>query len=123
MELPQGKHPAITHPFELLYNNTTLPRFPYYTNQPPYLLQTYTKYNNHHPHSSLPHQEPNTGNLYDRDKRKSYPVKNVKIDIAKSRNGTTTIWLNNTHFKTFLQELWNQLQKVLGLNIGKGLHL
>lgn len=64
-----------------------------------------------------------TGNLYDRDKRKSYPVKNVKIDIAKSRNGTTTIWLNNTHFKTFLQELWNQLQKVLGLNIGKGLHL
>ena len=59
MELPQGKHPAITHPFELLYNNTTLPRFPYYTNQPPYLLQTYTKYNNHHPHSSLPHQEPN----------------------------------------------------------------
>ena len=143
MELPQGKHPAITHPFELLYNNTTLPRFPYYTNQPPYLLQTYTKYNNHHPHSSFPHQEPNphpenhstlyppitrkeiyyTGNLYDRDKRKSYPVKNVKIDIAKSRNGTTTIWLNNTHFKTFLQELWNQLQKVLGLNIGKGLHL
>ena len=139
MELPQGKHPAITHPFELLYNNTTLPRFPYYTNQPPYLLQTYTKYNNHHPHSSLPHQEPNirpenpstlhppitgkeiyyTGNLYDRDKRKSYPVKNVKIDIAKSRNGTTTIWLNNTHFKTFLQELWNQLQKVLGLNIEK----
>lgn len=34
-----------------------------------------------------------TGNLYDRDKRKSYPVKNVKIDIAKSRNGITTIGL------------------------------
>lgn len=63
-----------------------------------------------------------TGNLYDRDKRKSYPVKSIKIDIAKSRNGTTTIWLNNTHFKTFLQELWNQLQKVLGLNTSKGLY-
>lgn len=63
-----------------------------------------------------------TGNLYDRDKRKSYPVKSIKIDIAKSRNGTTTIWLNDTHFKTFLQELWNQLQKVLGLNTSKGLY-
>lgn len=63
-----------------------------------------------------------TGNLYDRDKRKSYPVKSIKIDIAKSQNGTTTIWLNNTHFKTFLQELWNQLQKVLGLNTSKGLY-
>ena len=63
-----------------------------------------------------------TGNLYDRDKRKSYPVKSIKIDIAKSRNGTTTIWLNNTHFKTFFQELWNQLQKVLGLNTSKGLY-
>lgn len=63
-----------------------------------------------------------TGNLYDRDKRKSYPVKSIKIDIAKSRNGTTTIWFNNTHFKTFFQELWNQLQKVLGLNTSKGLY-
>lgn len=63
-----------------------------------------------------------TGNLYDRDKRKSYPVKSIKIDIAKSQNGTTTIWFNNTHFKTFLQELWNQLQKVLGLNTSKGLY-
>ena len=63
-----------------------------------------------------------TGNLYDRDKRKSYPVKSIKIDIAKSRNGTTTIWFNNTHFKTFFQELWNQLQKVLGLNSSKGLY-
>ena len=143
MELPQGKHPAITHPFELLYNSTTLLLFPYYTNQPPYLLQTYTKYNNHHPHSSLPHQEPNirpenpstlhppitgkeiyyTGNLYDRDKRKSYPVKNIKIDIAKSRNGITTIWLNDTHFKNFLKELWNELQKNLGLNKYNGIRL
>lgn len=63
-----------------------------------------------------------TGNLYDRDKRKSYPVKNVKIDIAKSRNGTTTIWLNDIHFKNFLKELWNTLQKVLGLNTSKGLY-
>ena len=143
MELPQGKHPAITHPFGLLYNSTTLLLFPYYINQPLYLLQTYTKYNNHHPHSSLPHQEPNirpenpstlhppitgkeiyyTGNLYDRDKRKSYPVKNIKIDIAKSRNGITTIWLNDTHFKNFLKELWNELQKNLGLNKYNGIRL
>lgn len=64
-----------------------------------------------------------TGNLYDRDKRKSYPVKNIKINIAKSRNGITTIWLNNTHFKNFLKELWNTLQKVLRLNTDKGLHI
>lgn len=43
-----------------------------------------------------------TGNLYDKDKRKSYQVKNVKIDISKSQNGITTIWLNNIHFKNFL---------------------
>ena len=40
-------------------------------------------------------------------------VKNVKIDISKSQNGITTIWLNNIHFKNFLKELWNTLQKTL----------
>lgn len=64
-----------------------------------------------------------TGNLYDKDKRKSYQVKNVKIDIAKSRNGITTIWLNDTHFKNFLKELWNELQKKLGLNKYNGIRL
>lgn len=64
-----------------------------------------------------------TGNLYDRERRKSYPVKNVKIDIAKSRNGVTTIWMNDTHFRSFFRELWNKLQKMLGLDTGKGLHL
>lgn len=63
-----------------------------------------------------------TGNLYDRERRKSYPVKNIKIDIAKSRNGITTIWMNDTHFKTFFRELWNKLQKALGLNNGFGFH-
>ena len=48
-----------------------------------------------------------------KDKRKSYQVKNVKIDISKSQNGITTIWLNNIHFKNFLKELWNTLQKTL----------
>jgi hypothetical protein len=62
-----------------------------------------------------------TGNLYDKDKRKSYQVKNVKIDIAKSRNGITTIWLNDTHFKDFLKELWNELQKTF--KISRGFHL
>ena len=45
------------------------------------------------------------------------------LDIAKSRNGITTIWMNDTHFKTFFRELWNKLQKVLGLDISRGLHL
>lgn len=31
--------------------------------------------------------------------------------------------MNDTHFKTFFRELWNKLQKVLGLDIGKGLHI
>lgn len=62
-----------------------------------------------------------TGNLYDKDKRKSYQVKNVKIDIAKSRNGITTIWLNDKHFKNFLKELWNELQKTF--KISRGFHL
>ena len=64
-----------------------------------------------------------TGDLYDKDKGKSYRVKNVKIDIAKSRNGITTIWLNDIHFKNFFQELWNNLQKISNLNNKKGLHL
>lgn len=39
MALSQDKHPATTHPFELPYNGTVLPRFPYYTNQLPYLYR------------------------------------------------------------------------------------
>ena len=34
----------------------------------------------------------------------------------------TTIWMNDTHFKTFFLELWNKLQKSLGLNNGFGFH-
>ena len=64
-----------------------------------------------------------TGNLYDKDKRKSYQVKNVKIDIAKSRNGITTIWLNDTHFRNFLKEIWNKLQQALKPNTPKRFHL
>lgn len=56
-----------------------------------------------------------TGNLYDKDKRKSYQVKNVKIDIAKSRNGITTIWMNDTYFKNFLKDLWNKLEQALNI--------
>ena len=54
---------------------------------------------------------------------KEYQQLMAKIDIAKSQNGVTTIWMNDTHFRTFFRELWNKLQKVLGLNIGKGFHL
>ena len=64
-----------------------------------------------------------SGNLYDREKRKTHQVRNVMIDIAKSRNGLTTIWMNNTYFKTFFLELWNKLQKAMGLNTGNKLHL
>lgn len=63
-----------------------------------------------------------TGNLYDKDKRKSYQVKNVKIDIAKSRNGITTIWMNDTYFKNFLKDLWNKLEQALNITNNKGLH-
>lgn len=62
-----------------------------------------------------------TGKLYDKDKRKAYPVSCAKIDIAKSKSGLNTIWINEIHFKTFLQELWNKLQKALGFD--RGMHL
>ena len=37
--------------------------------------------------------------------------------------GVDVVHISDTHFKTFLQELWNQLQKVLDLNIRKGQYL
>jgi predicted nucleic acid-binding Zn-ribbon protein len=64
-----------------------------------------------------------SGNLYDRERRKSHQVKSVKIDIAKSKAGNTTIWLNDVHFKEFFKQLWQKLQKALGLNNGRGFHL
>lgn len=63
-----------------------------------------------------------SGNLYDRERRKTHQVRNVKIDIAKARNGYTTIWLNNFHFKEFFKQLWQQLQKALGIDKGMGFH-
>ena len=64
-----------------------------------------------------------SGNLYDRERRKTHQVRNVKIDIAKARNGYTTIWLNDFHFKEFFKQLWQKLQKVLGIDKGRGFHL
>ena len=64
-----------------------------------------------------------SGNLYDRERRKSHQVKSVKIDIAKSRAGNTTIWLNDIHFKEFFKQLWQKLQKALWLDRGRGFHL
>lgn len=64
-----------------------------------------------------------SGNLYDRERRKSHQVKSVKIDIAKSKAGNTTIWLNDVHFKEFFKQLWQKLQKALGLDNGRGFHL
>lgn len=64
-----------------------------------------------------------SGNLYDREKRKTHQVKNVKIDIAKARNGYTTIWLNDFHFKEFFRQLWQKLQKALGIDKGMGFHM
>ena len=39
------------------------------------------------------------------------------INIAKSRNDTTTIWLDNIHFTNFFKKLWAKLQQSLNLNI------
>jgi predicted nucleic acid-binding Zn-ribbon protein len=64
-----------------------------------------------------------SGNLYDREKRKTHQVRNVKIDIAKARNGYTTIWLNDFHFKEFFKQLWQKLQKALGIDKGMGFHM
>ena len=52
-------------------------------------------------------------------KRETIPLlqENVKIDIAKSRNDTTTIWLDNIHFTNFFKKLWAKLQQSLNLNI------
>lgn len=63
-----------------------------------------------------------SGNLYDRERRKTHQVRNVKIDIAKARNGYTTIWLNDFHFKEFFKQLWQKLQKALGIDKGMGFH-
>jgi hypothetical protein len=64
-----------------------------------------------------------SGNLYDRERRKTHQVRNVKIDIAKARNGYTTIWLNDFHFKEFFKQLWQKLQKALGIDKGMGFHM
>ena len=64
-----------------------------------------------------------SGNLYDREREKSYQVKSVKIDIAQSRTRNTTIWLNNVHFKEIFKQIWQKLQKALGLDNNRGFHL
>lgn len=64
-----------------------------------------------------------SGNLYDRERRKTHQVRNVKIDITKARNGYTTIWLNDFHFKEFFKQLWQKLQKALGIDKGMGFHM
>ena len=61
-----------------------------------------------------------SGFLYDRERRKKHHVKDVKIDIAKSKSGNTTIWLNDFHFKEFFKQLWQKVQKTLGLDKGRG---
>ena len=53
-------------------------------------------------------------------RRKKHQVKDVKIDIAKSKAGNTTIWLNDFHFKEFFKQLWQKVQKALGLDKGMG---
>ena len=61
-----------------------------------------------------------SGFLYDRERRKKHQVKDVKIDIAKSKSGNTTIWLNDFHFKEFFKQLWQKVQKTFK---GRGFHL
>lgn len=63
-----------------------------------------------------------SGSLYDREHKKKHTVKDVKIDIAKSKAGNTTIWMNDLHFKEFFKQLWQKLQKALGMDKGWGFH-
>ena len=63
-----------------------------------------------------------SGFLYDRERRKKHQVKDVKINIAKNKAGNTTIWLNKIHFKEFFKQLWQKLQKTLGVDKGMGFH-
>ena len=63
-----------------------------------------------------------SGSLYDREHRRRHTVKDVKIDIAKSKAGNTTIWMNDLHFKEFFKQLWQKLQKALGMDKGWGFH-
>ena len=44
-------------------------------------------------------------------------------ELSNFPAGVDVVNIGDTHFKTFLQELWNQLQKVLDLNIRKGQYL
>jgi hypothetical protein len=44
-------------------------------------------------------------------------------ELSNFPAGVDVVHIGDTHFKTFLQELWNQLQKVLDLNIRKGQYL
>lgn len=55
-----------------------------------------------------------SGNLYDRERRKTHQVRNVKIDIAKARNGYTTIWLNDFHFKEFSNSYGKSCKRLWG---------
>ena len=64
-----------------------------------------------------------SGFLYDRERRKKHQVNEVKINIAKSKAGNTTIWLNKIHFKEFFKQLWIRLQKIFGLGTNKGIHM
>lgn len=63
-----------------------------------------------------------SGFLYDRERRKKHQVNEVKINIAKSKAGNTTIWLNKIHFKEFFKQLWQKVQKALGIDKGMGFH-
>ena len=47
----------------------------------------------------------------------------VSTNVAKSKAGNTTIWLNRIHFKEFFKQLWQKVQKTLGLDKGRGFHL
>lgn len=68
-----------------------------------------------------------SGNLYDVEHRHTHHVKDVSIQIARSTSGSMLVWLNKTPVIAFFRELWQNLQKELGLNQershGRGFHM
>lgn len=60
-----------------------------------------------------------SGNLYDVEHRHTHQVKDVSIQIARSTGGSMLVWLNKTPVVAFFRELWQNLQKELGLNRGQ----
>ena len=50
-------------------------------------------------------------------------MKKVKIEMGKRGKGIRRIWMNERELKSLFGEVWNKVEKVLGVDIGKGLDI